>query len=438
MTSSRGALVVMTAVTLACGGGGAGDDDDGTATETADTGMMDATTPTATVDDTMADTVDTTPGDPDCGNGILEEFEECDDGEANSDAEPEACRTNCRLPWCGDGVHDMAEECDDGGDNNDLDPNACRTTCVLPICGDEVADMGEACDDGNAEWGDSCFECSSLFYFVLNAPEGADDSIVRASRDGTTVRIVGDEPDYDGMLQIAIEPEGTMLYALQSAGTVHRVLFFDPGSGALTAEADLGAGALGYEPTVFALALAGDGVLYVALEGQGTTRLLTVDPATQQVAEALDFASDVEVADMTAVGSEALFLTTGGGNEIVRVELPGLETSTFAGAGDSLSTPIGITFDPATQLLWVANNPPGGTADLVQFDLSGNATPFNPVAGYSDPQIRGLAIDTGMVVLATVRTSDVVVSVAILGDVVEFFSEMIEAPADIEIVDLLR
>jgi hypothetical protein len=429
--------MVLAAMTLACGGGSADDDADGTATETADTEMTDATTPTATVDDTMADTVETTPGDPDCGNGIVEEFEDCDDGDANSDAEVDACRTNCRAAWCGDGVHDTGEECDNGGDNNNLEPNACRVECLLPICGDEVPDMGEACDDGNTEWGDSCFECSSLFYFVLNAPEGADDSIVRASRDGATVRIVGDEPDYDGMLQIALEPEGTMLYALQSAGTVHRVLFFDPGSGALVAESDLGGEVLGYEPTPWALALAGDGLVYVALEGQGTTRLVTVDPATQQATEVLNFGVDIQVADMTAVGSEALFITTGTSDSIERVDLAGLTTSTFADAGDSLSTPIGITYDPATELLWVANNP-GGVADIVQLDLAGAVTPFNPVAGYNDPQIRGLEIDTGMVVLATVQSADAVVSIGILGGVVEFFTDMIEAPVDIEIVDLQR
>jgi hypothetical protein len=437
MTSTRLA-VVLVAATFSCGGGSADDEDgEGSATETADTGMTDPTMPTASADDTMGDTVATTPGDPDCGNGIMEEFEECDDGEANSDAEPEACRTNCRLPWCGDGVHDMAEECDDGGENNNLEPNACRVECLLPICGDSVPDKGEACDDGDAEWGGTCFECSSLFYFVLNAPEGGADSIVRSSRDGTTVRIVGDEPDYDGMLQIAIEPEGTMLYALQTAGSVHRVLFFDPGSGELTAEADLGAAVLGYEPTLWAMALAGDGLLYVALEGQGTTRLVTVDPATQLAAQVLDFATDLEVADMTAAGSDALFITTGGGNSIERVELAGFATSTFADGSDSLANPIAITYDASTDLLWVANNP-GGVADIVQFDQSGAVTPFNPVAGYNDPFIHGLEIDTGMVVLATVQNADAVVSIGILGGVVEFFTEMIEAPVDIEIVDLLN
>ena len=50
----------------------------------------------------------------DCGDGAVEDFEECDDGEANSDTSADACRTDCTLPACGDGVTDGGETCDDG------------------------------------------------------------------------------------------------------------------------------------------------------------------------------------------------------------------------------------------------------------------------------------------------------------------------------------
>jgi hypothetical protein len=46
--------------------------------------------------------------DPNCGNGVLDAGEECDDGPLNSDTTPDACRTNCRLAGCGDGVEDTA------------------------------------------------------------------------------------------------------------------------------------------------------------------------------------------------------------------------------------------------------------------------------------------------------------------------------------------
>jgi hypothetical protein len=43
---------------------------------------------------------------------MLEADEECDDGAANSDTQPDACRTSCRLPFCGDLVVDTGEDCD--------------------------------------------------------------------------------------------------------------------------------------------------------------------------------------------------------------------------------------------------------------------------------------------------------------------------------------
>ncbi len=427
MTWNRVATVVLVASAFACGGGGGSDDGDGegTATESADDGMTNPTMPTASADDATGDDAPDGTGEPDCGNGIVEEFEDCDDGDAaNSDTEPNACRRDCRAPWCGDGVHDdMTEECDDGGDNNDLEPNACRTTCALPICGDEVPDKGEACDDGNTAWGDSCFECASLYYFVLNAPDGGNDTITRSSRNGSPVLLV-DDAGYDGMIQLALEPEGTTVYALQG-GASNRVLFFDGGDGTLTSEADLGA------VTPLGLARAGDGLVYVAVDNAGSTRLVTVDPATSTASEVANLGS-VDVADMTAVGSESLLVTTGAGNSVVEIALPGYGTSNFAGG---LSNPIGITYDPATQLVWVANNP-GGEATIVQIDPGGTVTPFNPVAGYPNPEIHGVAIDTGMVVLATVATADTIVSIGILGGVMPFFTDMVSAPVDIEIVDL--
>lgn len=85
---------------------------------------------------------------PFCGNGERDQEEECDDGDDNSDTEPNACRTTCAEAACGDGVRDDGEACDDGEDNSATAPNACRTTCEEPACGDGVHDDGEACDDG--------------------------------------------------------------------------------------------------------------------------------------------------------------------------------------------------------------------------------------------------------------------------------------------------
>lgn len=122
-----------------------------------------------------------------CGDSIVDGFEDCDNGDANSDVLANACRTICSDPKCGDGVVDTdescdddnlintdsclntcaasscgdgfiqtGESCDDGDDNSDSLADACRTTCVEPSCGDGVIDDGEACDDGNANNTDEC------------------------------------------------------------------------------------------------------------------------------------------------------------------------------------------------------------------------------------------------------------------------------------------
>ena len=108
------------------------------------------------------DNSDTAPGAcrtdcelPACGDGIVDTpvGEECDDG--NTD-DRDGCSAICRLPGCGDGIIDPDEECDDGIDNSDTDPDACRTDCVVPFCGDAIVDTGEECDDGNSVPADDC------------------------------------------------------------------------------------------------------------------------------------------------------------------------------------------------------------------------------------------------------------------------------------------
>jgi cysteine-rich repeat protein len=62
---------------------------------------------------------------------------------------------------CGDGTRTGAETCDDGEANSNTEPDACRTSCREAACGDGVVDSGEACDDGNVEDGDDCSaDCS--------------------------------------------------------------------------------------------------------------------------------------------------------------------------------------------------------------------------------------------------------------------------------------
>ena len=103
-------------------------------------------------------------------------FEECDDGN-NEDGD--GCSADCLVeedppedPYCGDGHQDEGEECDDGNNENG---DGCSADCLVeedppedPYCGDGHQDEGEECDDGNTQNGDGC---SSICLIEIEDPD---------------------------------------------------------------------------------------------------------------------------------------------------------------------------------------------------------------------------------------------------------------------------
>jgi MYXO-CTERM domain-containing protein len=65
-----------------------------------------------------------------CGNSTLDPGELCDNGSANSDTMPDACRSDCSRARCGDGVKDTGEACDLGLQNG-AGGAACSSTCMM-------------------------------------------------------------------------------------------------------------------------------------------------------------------------------------------------------------------------------------------------------------------------------------------------------------------
>jgi len=126
-----------------------------------------------------------------CGNGKVEGSEECDNGQNNSDLAPNACRTDCRLPFCGDDVTDNGEECDAGLNNSDQVPDACRRDCRQAHCGDGVVDPGayptEYCEDGNDNPYDGCHQCQICV--PLKDDLALDESQVYSSAQGNVITI---------------------------------------------------------------------------------------------------------------------------------------------------------------------------------------------------------------------------------------------------------
>ncbi|MBN2717550.1 MAG: DUF4215 domain-containing protein [Deltaproteobacteria bacterium] len=91
-----------------------------------------------------------------CGDGVVNPNEWCDNGDANHNRAYGGCTTTCQLgPRCGDGIwQEGYEDCDNGLNINAYglagdDP--CGRNCQLPpYCGDKKVQsaFGEACDDG--------------------------------------------------------------------------------------------------------------------------------------------------------------------------------------------------------------------------------------------------------------------------------------------------
>jgi len=110
--------------------------------------------------------------------------EECDDGPMNKET-PDGkggCSVDCEtVSICGDGIIDDDEDCDDG---NTGDGDECPSTCLYPYCGDGIIQPGEGCDDGNKDDGDACpstcqpAKCGDGFTYagVEECDDGDDDN----------------------------------------------------------------------------------------------------------------------------------------------------------------------------------------------------------------------------------------------------------------------
>ncbi len=120
----------------------------------------------------------------------MDSLEECDSG-------PE-CQTDCRriaipIAQCGNGIVELREECDDG---NGTGGDGCSAVCKkepkiqIAVCGNGQQELGEHCDDGNTADGDGCSALCAreerALEPVLEQPEEPDTEVAGVSETSTT------------------------------------------------------------------------------------------------------------------------------------------------------------------------------------------------------------------------------------------------------------
>jgi cysteine-rich repeat protein len=111
---------------------------------------------------------------PVCGDGIVSEGEECDDGNLDN---TDNCVEGCTTAVCGDGFVGPGEGCDDG---NMVDDDTCSNACVPSSCGDGIVQVPEECDDANDDETDDCLStCAAASCgdgFIHEGVEACDDA----------------------------------------------------------------------------------------------------------------------------------------------------------------------------------------------------------------------------------------------------------------------
>ncbi|MEZ4452771.1 MAG: hypothetical protein R3B09_25140 [Nannocystaceae bacterium] len=115
------------------------------------------------------------PGDPVCGNGVVEMGEACDDG---NDDELDGCTSACEEgPVCPAGT----ENCPcDVGDTCDADLVCQAGTCKPkpnPVCGNKVVEGNEECDDGNQQNWDACSNACTKTSFAMDPCGFPEDGV---------------------------------------------------------------------------------------------------------------------------------------------------------------------------------------------------------------------------------------------------------------------
>lgn len=160
---------------------------------------------------------------------LLRALSACVDPVDGTGRKPDAT-SEVPAPRCGDGAVDADEACDDGDANDDAAPDACRTSCLLPSCGDGVVDAGEACDDGGVLGGDGCDGACAAEAGTLEVEENDEPATATAVDVTGGARVHGSLGDRDTDCYSFQVPRCGAVSVTQAApcGTALGLSLYDP------------------------------------------------------------------------------------------------------------------------------------------------------------------------------------------------------------------
>ncbi len=224
--------------------------------------------------------------------------------------------------------------------------------------------------------------------YITSAP-GVQDGIFGILPSGALCTIVPPTGEWDGLLELDLSADGSLLYVLQSNhGTgVHRVLVFET-DGTLVRKFE------GFSSTLMAMTVLDNGEIYLLhtnASGQNS-RVLRVDPQTGQITVHFDFGQAWTLRDMDHDESGNLYFTGGPGppNSIGVFKItPDGHLSLHA----ALLFCSGIEYHAETRTFWTTVNLAGASAYVYTVDLGGNVQFYSGVLGFTQPSVRGISFD---------------------------------------------
>jgi len=308
-----------------------------------------------------------------CGNGTLDAFEQCDDGNST---DGDSCSPACASTPCGNGILQAPEQCDDG---NIQSGDGCSETCRSEVCGDWILQKSnhESCDDGNTVSGDGCSSTCQLELDKMVWISDERSRLYLMSLVTGSVLNFGD-PEFHELADLSFDASGNLFGAVGSnpnLGIGFNGFLVSMAAGGLPERGgpigDSGwqaLSAIDFHPSTNAL-------YGIALDGTGTSRLISLNPSTGATLSILGDLGLRNAGAMAFDSGGALYVAgrpgTTGGASLYSVSLSPFSVTQVGPIGPYLLS--GIDFAPDGNLYGVTQRGTGADRALVQVNKSTGA-----------------------------------------------------------------